>query len=127
MKRSILAVFVGAAAWIVVVSMLNRLLRLGIPGYTEAEPLLAFTLGMMLARLLIGGLSSVAAGAVAGWIARPGQWAPWITGAVFLALFIPEHIQLWQRFPLWYHLTFLLSLVPLFGLGGALGRRLPRR
>ena len=36
-----------------------------------------------------------------------------------LAVFIPQHIALWHTFPLWYHLTFLLSLVPLTYLGGA--------
>jgi hypothetical protein len=35
------------------------------------------------------------------------------TGLFLLALFIPQHIMLWARFPVWYHLTFLFSLVPL--------------
>jgi hypothetical protein len=36
--------------------------------------------------------------------------------------FIPEHIQLWAKFPVWYHLIFLGTLLPLVALGGALGR-----
>lgn len=127
MKRSILAVVVGAVTWVLVVSLLDRVLRLGIPGYTEAEPKFAFTLGMMLARLGIGALSSLAAGAVAALIARPAKWAPWITGAVFLVLFVPEHVKLWNVLPAWYHLTFLLTLVPLFGAGGWLAQRLGGR
>jgi hypothetical protein len=35
-------------------------------------------------------------------------------------LFIPIHIQLWDKFPIWYHLFFLVSLVPLSILGGRL-------
>ena len=127
MKRSILALFLGAVAWVLVVSLLDRVLRVTIAGYLEAEPKFAFTLSMMLARLLIGALSSLAAGALAGWVERPATWAPWAAGAVFLALFIPEHVKLWQVLPVWYHLTFLLTLVPLFGLGGWLGRRLAGR
>lgn len=36
-----------------------------------------------------------------------------IPGVLLLLAFIPQHIMLWDKFPLWYHLTFLLSLVPL--------------
>jgi hypothetical protein len=122
MKRSILAVLAAAVLWVLVVSLLDRVLKLAIAGYAEAEPKFAFTLGMMLARLGIAALSSLAAGAVAALIARSAQWAPWITGAVFLALFVPEHVKLWNVLPAWYHLTFLLTLVPLFWAGGLLAR-----
>jgi hypothetical protein len=40
-------------------------------------------------------------------------------GLILLVAFIPQHIALWNSFPVWYHLTFLLSLVPLTYLGGA--------
>lgn len=124
MKRSIIAVVVAAVLWVVVVSLLDRVLRVTIAGYAEAEPRFAFTLTMMLARLGIGALSSLAAGSVAAMIARSAARAPWITGAVFLALFVPEHVKLWNVLPAWYHLTFLLTLVPLFGAGGLLARHL---
>ncbi len=122
--RSILAVVAAAVTWLAVVSLLDRVLRLTIAGYTEAEPSFAFTLDMMLARLAIAALSSLAAGAMAATIARSAKWAPWITGALFLLMFVPEHARLWQVLPVWYHLTFLLTLVPLFGAGGLLARRL---
>jgi hypothetical protein len=41
-----------------------------------------------------------------------------IPGVILLAGFIPQHISLWNNFPVWYHLTFLLSFVPLTYLGG---------
>jgi len=127
MKRSILAVVVAAVTWLVVVSLLDRVLRVTIAGYTAAEPSFAFTLDMMLARLAIGALSSLAAGAVAATIARSARWAPWIAGALFLLMFVPEHVKLWQVLPAWYHLTFLLTLVPLFEAGGLLAQRLGGR
>jgi len=37
---------------------------------------------------------------------------------VLLLAFIPQHAMLWDKFPIWYHLTFLLSLVPLTYAGG---------
>lgn len=124
MKRSILAVAVGVVVWVLVVSLIDRGLRLAIDGYAEAEPKLVFTLGMMWARLGMAAVTSLIAGAVTALVARSAKWAPWIAGAIFLALFVPEHIKLWNVLPAWYHLTFLLTLVPLFGAGGLLARRL---
>ena len=39
-------------------------------------------------------------------------------GVLLLVVFIPQHVMLWDKFPVWYHLTFLASLVPLAYLGG---------
>jgi integral membrane sensor domain MASE1 len=36
---------------------------------------------------------------------------------VLLALFVPVHDQLWPRFPAWYHVVFLASLVVFTPLG----------
>jgi hypothetical protein len=43
-----------------------------------------------------------------------------IVGLVTLAIFLPSHYYLWEKFPLWYHLSFLVPLVPLVVLGAAL-------
>jgi hypothetical protein len=120
MKRAILAFLAGLVTWLLVVSVLDRGLRSALAGYAVAEPKMTFTLGMMAARLTIAAVSSVIAGAVAGWIS-PRRVA-WVMGAVLLALFIPEHVRLWNAFPLWYHLTFLVTLVPLVVLGSWLTR-----
>ncbi|HYA47989.1 MAG TPA: hypothetical protein VEE87_00310 [archaeon] len=125
MKRSILAVIVGLVVWVVVVSLLNRGLRLGLPGYAVAEPAMAFTLGMKVARLIIGALSSLAAGAATGMLARSRTRLPWVLGIIILVAFIPGHIRIWDKFPVWYHLTFLVTLAPLVALGGALTRSRP--
>jgi hypothetical protein len=43
-------------------------------------------------------------------------------GVLLLVAFIPVHIRLWENFPVWYHLTFLLSLVPLTYFGATMTR-----
>ena len=122
MKRSILAVVAGLAVWMLVATLLNFGLRAGISGYAQAEPALAFTLDMKIARLILGALASLAAGAAAGLIA-PSKTAPrWVLGGVILAFFIPVHIQLWAKFPVWYHLVFLGTLLPLVMLGALFAR-----
>jgi len=120
MKRSIFAVLGGIVVWVLVASVLNRGLRAGLAGYALAEPTLTFTLGMKIARLILGSLSSLAAGAAAGLIAPSRTSLPWVLGAVILAAFLPAHIHIWEKFPVWYHLVFLGTLVPLVVLGAAL-------
>ena len=77
-----------------------------------------FTLPMMWARLSIGAAATIIAGGAAALVAKRTISAAVMTGVILLVLFIPQHIMLWARFPVWYHLTFLLSLVPLAYAGG---------
>jgi hypothetical protein len=55
-------------------------------------------------------------------VAPSKKWAPWIVGLIILAIFLPVHVSLWARFPVWYHLAFLVPLVPLVVLGASLPR-----
>ncbi len=122
MIRSILAFIVGLAVWMLVVSLLNRGLRLALGGYAAAEPQMAFTHGMMAARLVLGALASLAAGAVTKGVAPSNARVSWVLGAFLLAAAIPVHVRLWTRFPVWYHLVFLGTLVPLVVVGGMFAR-----
>lgn len=122
MKRSILAFIAGLAAWVLVASLLNRGLRLALRGYAAAEPEMTFTHGMMAARLVLGALASLAAGAATRAVAPSSRRPAWVLGAVLLAAFIPIHVRLWANFPVWYHLVFLGTLVPLVALGATLIR-----
>ncbi|MBS0255556.1 MAG: hypothetical protein JSS36_10230 [Proteobacteria bacterium] len=123
MGRTIGAVLGGFAAWVVVASLFNRLMRLGLEGYADAEKLMQFTLVMLAARLGSAALAQLAAGAVAARIAPAEPRAPLYTGLALLALFVPVHIHIWAHFPLWYHALFLTTLAPLVVLGGRLARR----
>jgi hypothetical protein len=120
MGRTIAAVLAGLAAWAVVVTILNLGLRAAIPGYHAAEATLQFTMAMKLGRLTEAALTSLVAGAIVGWIDPSKKWTPWLVGAIVLALFLPVHAKLWTSFPIWYHLAFLVPLVPLVVLGAAL-------
>jgi len=53
MKRAILAFLAGLVTWLLVVSVLDRGLRIVLPGYAVAEPKMTFTVGMMASRLAI--------------------------------------------------------------------------
>jgi hypothetical protein len=96
------------------------LMREAWPQYAAVAAAMTFTLPMMLARLAIGALATLLAGWVTSLVARRSAVARLGTGLLLLAVFIPQHMALWHRFPVWYHLTFLLSLVPLSYLGGSI-------
>jgi len=123
MKRSILACLAGLLTWAVVVTVINRVLRLSLSNYTVAEHTLQFTLGMKWARLLMAIVTSLVAGAVTRRISPSSRWAPLIVGSVVLAMFVPAHIALWSKFPAWYHLTFLLTIIPAVLVGALLTTR----
>ena len=80
MTRAILAVVAGLVVWMVVATLLNFGLRAGLAGYTLAEPTMTFTLGMKVARLILGALASLAAGAAAGLIAPSKTGPRWVLG-----------------------------------------------
>ena len=119
--QKVIGVVAGLIAWIAVVTAINLVLRHGWPAYAAVEKAMTFTLAMMAARLLESAVASL----VSGWVAAKigGRIAALVAGLMLLMMFVPVHYQLWQHFPIWYHLTFLLSLPALSVIGGRLARR----
>src|SRR5262249_30734360 len=125
MKRAalaVLAVIAGLVVWMLVATVANLAVRRLLPGYAAAEPTMQFTAAMMAARLLTGALASLAGGAAVALVSPRSLAAAWVAGLIALVVFVPEHLRLWHVFPVWYHLTFLSSLVPLYLFGAMLIR-----
>jgi hypothetical protein len=123
MIRSILAVLGGFVTWFVVATLGNFLIRALVPGYVAAEPSMTFTLAMMIARLGLGVVSSLVAGFVCSVVARGNVAAVYGCAALLVLCFLPVHYNLWPKFPLWYHVFFLVTLAPLVLLGSVVQRR----
>jgi hypothetical protein len=124
LAKSLIGVVAGLAVWIAIVAVAGLIVRSSWPAYARVADAMTFTLPMMLVRLSIGALATLAAGWVTTAIAPQPVLVRVIPGLLLLVAFIPQHISLWNTFPVWYHLTFLLSLVPLTYLGGATRRQL---
>ena len=56
-------------------------------------------------------------------IAREGKGGPLWTGILLLATGIAVQLQYWSLLPIWYHLVFLVLLVPSTVAGGSLRPR----
>jgi hypothetical protein len=123
MGKSILAVVAGLIAWGVILTVAGLIMRASWPAYASVATEMHFTLPMLLVRLSIGAVATLATGVIATLIAPRSVVVRLIPGLILLALFIPQHITLWAKFPVWYHLTFLLSLVLLTWAGGAIATR----
>ena len=113
----------GVIAWFVVATIGNLAIRLSWPEYVAVEKAMDFSLAMLLTRLVLGGLCSLAAGATAAWIGRGHGAVVKGAGMLLTLLFIPVHYSLWDKFPLWYHAAFLISLFPLTLLGASVFAR----
>ena len=123
MSKKILGVVAGLLVWLMVVLVVGELMRRSWPAYASVADAMTFTLPMMIARLSIGALATLAAGLVTALIVPQSTPARLMPGVLLLVAFIPQHIMLWDKFPVWYHLTFLLSLVPLTYVAGIIWSR----
>ena len=121
------AVITALVTWFFIATVVNLALRALWPHYHEAETAFNFTIAMKVARLVLGAISTLSAGFVAAWIGKSRMGSATLTGIALLCLFIPGHYRIWDKFPVWYHLTFLVSLLPLTLLGAALNHRASRK
>ena len=124
MLKSTLAIIVAVVTWFVVATIGNWILRAGLPGYSAVEVSMNFTLAIMICRLILGLVSSLSAGFVCAAIAGRSSIAPKIASGIMVLLFLPVHYMFWAKFPIWYHLFFLLSLAPTMLIGATLKRGL---
>jgi hypothetical protein len=114
-----LGAFLGLAVWAAIGSLGLLVLRSTWPVYAAAEPVKAYTVAMLFARLGVAGVACLAAGLVAS---RPaGPTGAWAAGTLLLVLSLPIHlVEVWRDYPAWYHFAYLALLVPITGLGGFL-------
>lgn len=126
MIRAIGAMIAGVVAWEAVVLLATFAGRLVWPAYAVVEQQRAFALDMLLSRLAVGVLATLAFGAVVTWVARGDRTM--IRGIIALALLysVVDHIIVWDQFPVWYHLLYLAYIVPLAVIGGRLVKLVPR-
>jgi hypothetical protein len=125
--RLVLGIVLGIAAWFVAVTAIGYAIKMGAPSLDAA--LLAHSTTTALAeRLGISFVATLFAGWLAAVVARD-QRAALIAGILLLAAFVPYHLYgrdtggpIWTHYPLWYHLTFFVSLILLSVLGGRLRR-----
>jgi len=119
MGRLITGAVLGVVAWVAVVVGVSLLLREVAPVLSAAMNVHA-TATALAERLAVSFLGSLVGGFVAALVAGDRSRAPLVTGVLMLLIFVPYHTTIWTQFPIWYHLTFFVSLLLLSLLGGRL-------
>ena len=117
MFRIVGAVIAGNFIWTALWLGLNALLRT--QGLLPTDPVEPVEQSAGLVALLVG---SVVVSAAVGWITTliaggRTYTAAMILGVIHLVLGIFFQVQAWHLMPLWYHLPFLLLIVPATLLG----------
>ena len=115
--RAALAIAAGFIVWFAAATVGNLVVRSLVPGYAEVEKTMNFSLAMLLARLVLGAGASIVAGIACAAVTPKARRPVYVFALLLLALFVPVHVSLWDKFPIWYHIVFLGSLFPLVLLG----------
>jgi len=105
----------GWATSSVVLSGSFVVLRASWPEYAMADPEKAYTLTMLLVRLFIFS-SMIAATSAVATLVSGNRHLPWVAGGVILAVSVPPHLYpgyVWDDYPAWYHIAYLISIVPI--------------
>ena len=122
MGRLIIGAVAGVVAWLVAIVALGVVVRFAWPEMAAIRDMTMLTFPMLVTRLSISAIGSIVGGVLAANIGRDAVKAPLGAGVILLLVFVPYHLTIWQNFPVWYHLTFFLSLPVLSLFGGWLTR-----
>lgn len=118
--RPIAGLLVGCFTAVAIARVALWILRATWPEYAAAEPTKAYTLGMLFVRLSIAALLTAGAASAATIVARDRGRTAWRLGVLFVLLSLPSHLYyVWDDYPVWYHATYLLYLIPIAGFSGS--------
>ena len=122
MLKISLGVIVGFIVWSVLWVAMDALLRAFWGNYNESVEAMNFSSSMLLVPLILSAVVSLISGYVAALMAKENAKSPLILGIILLIVGIFVQIGVWDKIPLWYHLTFWILLIPMTILGGKLKR-----
>ena len=117
MKRVVLAIVV-VPAWGLTPELTGVVTSALWPAYAAVREAMTFTLPMMITRLAIGALTLlvVRLHSRKNCARSTDESGPDPRHRAARGLH-PVHVNLWDKFPVWYYLTFLVTIVPLCFLG----------
>ena len=120
MLRIFLGVTVGFVVWSILWVGVDAILRAVWTSYAESVKAMTFSSSMLIVPLVLSAVVSIISGFVAALISRENSKSSLILGILLLIVGIFVQMSVWDKIPLWYHLTFLILLIPMTILGGKL-------
>ncbi len=120
MLRTILGVAAGFIVWSILWVGVDAGLRAVWTSYDESVKAMTFSSSMLIVPLFLSAVVSIVSGFVAASIAKENTKSSLLLGVLLLIFGIFVQLSVWDKIPLWYHLTFWILLVPMTVLGGRL-------
>lgn len=118
MVRSILSVFAGMVCWTVLWLGMGAALRAAMPTAFDANGMTQSN-GILTLILVLSVAFSIIAGYITGVFARRREIThTLVLGVIQLGIGMLVQSSVWDQMPLWYHLSFLVLLIPGNVLGG---------
>lgn len=131
MLRIILGVIAGFFAWVIVWVGIEKILSAILPEWYGA-PQLAFQNAienggqftaetrLLLSHIVIASVVAFISGFLAALVAGENKRAPLILGFLLLAVGLLKVVMSWPYVPIWYHVIFTATLLPMTIIGGRL-------
>ena len=120
MLKIILGIIGGFVVWSILWVAGDAVLRTVWTSYDESVKTMNLSFSMLIMPLILSVIVSIISGYIAALIARENTKSPLILGIILLIVGVLVQMSVWEQIPLWYHLTFLILLVPMTILGGKL-------
>ena len=112
-RYSFFGILSGLIAYIVLGSISLFLLRSCWADYAMASKDKSYTTGMLFSRLFVAIISSVFAGMVATKISGDKGRIACFAGLIIFCIASYIHFfKVWDDYPLWYHLSYLVPIIP---------------
>lgn len=92
---------INIIGWAALATLFIIPVRLAWPEYAAVERAMTLDVPMLAMRLAVSAIASLVAAWIAGLSVRDNRYAPLIGGLLLLGMFIPVHINLWDKFPVW--------------------------
>jgi Na+-driven multidrug efflux pump len=118
MAKMVLGIIVGFLVWSVLWVGSEPVIAAVAPDMAPDESLSNVTSGYLILKVVLSVLFSVVAGYLSAVVADENSRTPLILAFLLLLVGIGIQASIWDRLPVWYHLTFLVLLVPLTVAGG---------
>lgn len=120
MGKIILGVIVGFVVWTFIWFLVDPIVRAFAPNIVPNQDLTNIQTSFLVILLISSVICSIAAGFAAVSISKEHSKTTLYLGILLLLVGIFFEVMTWNLLPIWYHLTFLILLIPMTIFGGKL-------
>ena len=118
MGKIVLGVIVGFVVWTILWLGSDAVIMAIMPDIAPTAELTNITNMYLIIKLISSVIFSIIAGFVAVLLSKEFSKTTLSLGVLLLLVGILVQVGVWNAIPLWYHLTFLILLIPMTILGG---------